>query len=144
MDSLGDFPYDIRIANRGSLVSAPETEGTLTCNYLGEHVKPDDFLYDVYMGKEIAFTGSTDHLLTAVCIDYLNDPGDADSTNLTKSAEVAQKGLEKLPDLGYRLALVYERDVRMFRYCYLISTHHLRWWEKYPLIHTGKQKDFVL
>ncbi len=121
---LKDFPYDIRRLEKGAPAEVPGPEGTLTIDWEGNHQRPIFSVYGCW-----SLMGET----TVLCLD---DPADWDSNNLTKAAELVRKGLDELPNMGYKCVLTYRTaEDRVFDACYLVATSHSDWWEKYPLIH---------
>ncbi len=119
---LANFPYDVRRLETGAFINTLRQEGTLALgpDPEGKHIKP----WDLGTGIPAA--------LDIICLE---DTTDWTTYNLAKVVKHAQKGLDSLPDLGYKCVLTYAEGEHIFSNCFLITTRHSDWWVKYPLIH---------
>lgn len=111
MDFLSDFPYDVRRLEKGAFIECIRQKGTLGLSYDNELVTPGP------------------HGIGLPCAITIETGGD-----LLKAVESAREGLEILPELGHKFVLTYREGESIFECCFLVTTEHDDWWQKYPII----------
>ena len=113
---LTDFPYDIRRVAFGAYVEVLHPTGTLTaCR--------DELLEPVN-----TFGWSLIGCITIISPAF-------PIASFAECANMAREELDKMPNLGTKLVVSYRDGAQVFERCFLVTTCHSDWPEKYPLMH---------
>ena len=121
-----DFPYEIRLVDRGSMVTVPDGDNTVSyaVPYTTTFENGDMVAHACEPGPRPPTFTQWGWLIDCICIVSKDD----DEETL---AAFAREGMESLPDLTHKFMLVYHTDKRMFDSCFLVATDNSDWWQKY-------------